>query len=230
MKVICALGLGVLTCAVPAHAAFDAVLCLSAKGSGTPKFRLGKPPAPPACKPTEIQIGHFDGTTLQFTGINVQIVSGSGSTEGAVNGKGNLIVGYNKGTFGQTRTGSHNLVVGDEHEYTSSAGLVAGFNNTLASSEASVTGGTGNTASAQGASVCGGLSNTASDSDSSVTGGFNNVAGAPFASVSGGSFNTASASQSSISGGSGLTQPAVGGWAAGTANPGNTVVGDFESP
>src|SRR5690242_19945710 len=73
--------------------ALDAVLCVNVKGNGPPKFRAAKPPDPAACKPkTEIQIGHFDGTTLQFTGINVQIVSGSGATN-AVNGTGNLIVG-----------------------------------------------------------------------------------------------------------------------------------------
>ena len=36
-------------------------------------------------------------------------------------------IGYNS-TFGDTRTGSHNLVIGDEHIYTSSAGVVLGFN------------------------------------------------------------------------------------------------------
>src|SRR5437899_1823542 len=92
-----ALAVAVLTVA-DAAAALDAVLCVKATGNGSPKFRAAKPPAPAACKSTEIQIGHFDGTTLQFTGINVQVVSGSGSTDGAVNGRGNLVVGYNEGT------------------------------------------------------------------------------------------------------------------------------------
>jgi len=39
------------------------------------------------CRLHEVQIGSFDGTTLRFTGINVQIVSGSGTTDGPVNGK-----------------------------------------------------------------------------------------------------------------------------------------------
>jgi hypothetical protein len=37
-----------------------------------------------------------DGRTLRFTGVNVQIVSGSGATDGPVNGLGNLIMGYNE--------------------------------------------------------------------------------------------------------------------------------------
>ncbi|MGH7288214.1 MAG: hypothetical protein ACREI8_09390, partial [Myxococcota bacterium] len=61
-------------------------------------------------------------------GVNVQVVSGSGATEGLVNGLGNLIVGYNEDVAQNTciprvgcvnppaiRTGSHNLVIGAEH-------------------------------------------------------------------------------------------------------------------
>jgi hypothetical protein len=38
--------------------------------------------------------------TLRFTGVNVQVVSGSGTTSGTVNGLGNLIIGYNGNTIG----------------------------------------------------------------------------------------------------------------------------------
>src|SRR5437867_657055 len=87
-----------LTWAPPAHAITGA-LCIKSSLNGSLKLR-----ATGICKATEIQIGSFDGTTLQFSGINVQIVSGSGTTDGAVNAKGNLIVGYNKASFSQTRT------------------------------------------------------------------------------------------------------------------------------
>jgi len=177
-----------------AHALTGAI-CVSAKLNGSLKLR-----ATGICKTTEVQLGSFDGTTLQFSGINVQVVSGSGATNGAVNGKGNLIVGYNEGTMGQTRTGSHNLVVGNEHEYTSYGGLVAGFANTVSGISASVSGGAGNVASGVNASVSGGASNQVGGGDAS------------------------------ISGGAGLSQPANNGWAAGSVEPGNTVVGDFESP
>src|SRR5512139_2533371 len=33
--------------------------------------------------------------TIRFSDVNVQIVNGSGVTDGPVNGRGNLIVGYN---------------------------------------------------------------------------------------------------------------------------------------
>jgi hypothetical protein len=133
-----------------AHAITGAI-CISAKLNGSLKMR-----ATGVCKTTEIQLGSFDGTTLQFSGINVQVVSGSGATDGAVNGKGNLIVGYNKATQGQARTGSNNLIVGDEHDYTSYGGFAAGLRNRITGPGASVSGGAENTASGPGASVSGG--------------------------------------------------------------------------
>ena len=46
---------------------------------------------------------------ITFSGVNVHVVNGTGTTDGTVNGLGNLIVGYNelRGT-GDARTGSHN--------------------------------------------------------------------------------------------------------------------------
>lgn len=200
-----------------AHAVTGA-LCISAKLNGPLKLR-----ASGVCKEgKEIQIGSFDGATLQFSGINVQIVSGSGTTSGTVNGKGNLIVGYNEsglctGVGGRTcstnadcgadtclpqsvgpTTGSHNLIVGALNGYGSYGGFVAGLRNTTSGSFASVSGGAGNTASGQ------------------------------FASVSGGGGNTANGQVSSISGGSGITQPATNGWAAGTRATSCGIVGTFE--
>ena len=50
------------------------------------------------------------GATLRVIGVNVQIVSGSGATDGPVNGTGNLIIGYNENRSSNARTGSHNLM------------------------------------------------------------------------------------------------------------------------
>src|SRR2546427_4427760 len=44
--------------------------------------------------PTFVSSGVGGKPTVRFSGVNVQIVSGSGSTSGAVNGEGNLIIGY----------------------------------------------------------------------------------------------------------------------------------------
>jgi len=214
-----------LSAASPAHAITGAI-CISATLNGSLKMR-----ATGVCKLTEIRLGSFDGTTLQFSGINVQVVSGSGATDGAVNGKGNLIVGYNKASLGQTRTGSHNLVVGDEHAYSSYGGLIAGVSNTIAAAWASVSGGEGNTASGEAASVSGGSNNTASGRDNSVSGGWNNTASEGHnASVSGGFDNTASGAigfAPSVSGGAGNT---ASGYAASVSGGvSNVASGDYSS-
>lgn len=127
--------------------------------------------------------------TVRFSGVNVQVVNGSGSTDGAVNGLGNLIVGYNelRGAGGtNVRIGSHNLIVGSLNNYSSFGGFVAGIANTVRGQYASVSGGNANTASFTCASVSGGRFNTASGEYASVSGGSDNNATIYAASVSGG--------------------------------------------
>ena len=75
--------------------------------------------------------GGNSGASLIFEGMNVQITSGTGSTEGDLNGLGNLILGYNENTYGFPRTGTHTLVVGKDHGYTSRAGMVVGARNRI---------------------------------------------------------------------------------------------------
>jgi hypothetical protein len=161
------------------------------------------------------------GQDFVFTGVNVHVRSGSGATYGTINGLGNLIVGYNEArATGSDKTGSHNLVVGRSHNYTSYSGLVAGYSNTVSGTYASVSGGNNNLASGNQSSVSGGYLNTASGdyssvssgqnnessgSRSSVSGGRNNVASGEYSSVSGGIWNTASRGYSSVSGGSSNT-------------------------
>lgn len=140
------------------------------------------------------------GKTVRFTGVNVQVVSGGGSTAATINGKGNLIVGYNAGTAGQLRTGSHNLIVGDEHEFVSYGGLVAGTHNTVNGPGASVTAGFNNIAG-QGAAVSGGVNNKATGLYASVSGGESGTASGDEGSVSGGTGGTASGKDSSVTGG-----------------------------
>ena len=110
-----------------------------------------------------------------FTGVNVQIVNGLNTTA-TTNGLGNLIVGYNEALGVQQRGGSHNLVVGDQNNYTS-YGMVVGFANTISARYATVSGGVNNSATGNYASVSGGffnsaIGNTASGSHASVLGGY----------------------------------------------------------
>lgn len=52
--------------------------------------------------PTYVASGVGGKPTVEFSSVNVQVVSGSGATNGAVNGEGNLIVGYNEKPGTQT--------------------------------------------------------------------------------------------------------------------------------
>ncbi|MFO0891205.1 MAG: hypothetical protein U0790_18935 [Isosphaeraceae bacterium] len=133
-----------------------------------------------------------NGTTLSISGVNVQIVDGTGSTQ-SDSGLGNLTVGYNRarGDGTNARTGSHNLILGDLNNYSSYGGLVVGSFNAVTDAYCSVSGGVGNTASVFGSSVSGGVGNTASGAESTVSGGYRNTAVGFTSSVSGGSFRAA---------------------------------------
>ena len=136
---------------------------------------------------------------VYFTGVNMHLRNGSGATDNA-NGTGNLIVGYDE-NVNNTKTGSHNVVIGAYHTYTSYGGFIAGFGNAITARGASVCGGNSNTASGIGATVSGGISNLASGNIASVSGGDENIASGTYASVSGGVKNTASGTGAAISGG-----------------------------
>jgi hypothetical protein len=156
--------------------------------------------------------------TIQFTGINLQVINGSGS-ESTLNGTGNLILGYDE-TPGK-QTGSHDLLLGGTtNSYTSYGGIVGGgHNNTISGPYASVLGGAENTASGTSSTITGGYANKAISNDSSVSGGCSNLTGAgtptvnsqctntaltgDFASITGGIGNQANAQNSTVSAGNG---------------------------
>ena len=68
--------------------------------------------------------------TVLISGANLQVVSGEGATDATVNGLGNVIVGYDENTS-DDKSGSHNLVVGYGHTYSSYGGFVAGQDNSI---------------------------------------------------------------------------------------------------
>ncbi len=188
--------------------------------------------------------GTVDGQdTIRFSGVNVQIVSGSGNTGEPINGRGNLIVGYNelRGT-GDDRTGSHNIVVGSYQNYSSYGGLVAGYYNEISGPYASVSGGFNNIASYYHASVSGGAANTASGFLASVSGGLNNQAIGWYSFVGGGGSanpawgNYAVADYSAILGGADNTagdpnrvDTTIGQWSTVSGGRDNIASGDYAS-
>jgi hypothetical protein len=163
--------------------------------------------------------------TIQVSGVNLQLVNGSGS-ETTLNGEGNLVIGYDPKP--QAQTGSHNLVFGTfGQSYTSYGGLVAGFNNQISGPEASIVGGFNNTASGLTADVTGGEANTASGQDAWIGGGLGNRATVADSAVSGGALNLASGSSSSILGG--VNNVASGNDSSVSGGDGNTASGGNSS-
>jgi hypothetical protein len=141
--------------------------------------------------------------TVEFSGVNLQVVNGEGKT-GSLNGTGNLVIGYDENPGKHEQTGSHDLILGQEQTFTSFGSILGGLGNTDSGSGSFVVG-EGNTTSGAGASVSGGKGNHAQSGDS-VSGGSGNTAEnatGNFSSVSGGSGNTAAGQDSSVSGGGG---------------------------
>lgn len=154
-------------------------------------------------------------------GCNVYIVNGNG-LRGQANGRGNLILGYNSNPLNLfSRTGSHNVVVGDEHSYDGSHNVVVGHGHDMRASGAAALGGQRNTVNGPGACAVGGQENHVEFSAGgvAVAGARNYIAGAGSAivggaqgrvigarsTVLGGIDNTVSTDESSILGGSGNT-------------------------
>ena len=144
---------------------------------------------------------------LILTGANLHVRSGSGSTDGVVNGKGNLVIGYNESRDAEgrggsdDRTGSHMLVVGRALNYSSYGGIVVGRGNTTSGPFASVSGGTLGMASGPSASVTGGVGGQATSEWASVTGGHYGKAAGKAATVTGGTHNHAIGMNAVVSGG-----------------------------
>ena len=161
------------------------------------------------------------GNTIIHEGVNVQIVSGRGATNGSsedpekigniissniLDGRGNVIVGYNEKIYRPepyAKLGYHNLVIGHGHNYSSYGGLVVGQDNSITGSYSSVSGGQGNKAKLTHSSVSGGLENTSSTEVSNISGGAQNTTNDYIGgSVNGGLSNNSRGFYSNIIGGS----------------------------
>ena len=163
--------------------------------------------------------------TAIFAGVNVQVINGTGRTD-SVNGLGNIVVGYDEERVGGVflcsdgrydnqpeclnneetwstihKSGSHNIVVGKENNYSQYGGLVTGLANSINGGFSTVTGGLKNVASGRHSSVSGGTDNVVRGDRASVSGGLRNIAVGIYSSVSGGSDNNALGERSSVSGG-----------------------------
>jgi hypothetical protein len=160
---------------------------------------------------------------VTITGANLRIVNGLGDTN-TTNGLGNLIVGYNEdriSPFPNIRTGSHNVVVGRQHNFSSFGGLVVAEFNEISGPWASVSGGFRNIASGPDASITGGEANLAMGLLTSVSGGALNTASSAYSRVGGGLQNTASGQFATVSGGRNRAAPADFSWVGGALSSPN---------
>lgn len=132
-----------------------------------------------------------DGNNIVFSGVNVQIVNGSGITS-STNELGNLIVGYNEPRLSapNDRTGSHNVIIGEQHNFSSYGGIVTGLGNTIIGKYSSITGGAYGKVEGDYSSVSGGYGSWAIGDYSSVSSGFFNKSNGNFSNVSGGCYRT----------------------------------------
>ena len=157
-----------------------------------------------------------------FEGCNVHVLNGVGQTS-TTNGRGNLIIGYNKNEV-STRAGSHNLIVGDLHEYSSYGGIVSGTENTLSAPNATVLSSVDSEARTVSGTILGadrGITDTAAV----IVGGTRNYAGpgANFGVVVGGTENATNGARAVAVGGT--LNNAAGGNAVACGGSENSAVG-----
>lgn len=153
---------------------------------------------------------------VRFVGANVYVQNGSGITDdgGSYTGRGNLIVGYDEDDGDDVKSGSHNLIVGMNHTYSSYGGLVNGQNNAITGRAASVLGGINNEASGDGSVIAGGYQGTATGLYAAVLGGQYNVASGVASVVTGGVYDHALGDNSWVGGRYGISVSAVNGTAS----------------
>ena len=163
-------------------------------GTGTtPSCGIG---TTPVLAPTYQASGVGGKPTVLIQSVNVQVISGSGSTNATPNGEGNLVVGYAENPSGRVRTGSNDLILGYDNGWSGFGQLVGGASNTASGLYATVFG-VSDTASGVG-SMAAGDANRASGVESTVIGGKGNTAGAKWSSVLGGSGHHAATACQSI--------------------------------
>lgn len=109
--------------------------------------------------------------SVSFSGVNVYVDNGSGASAvadgGITNGVGNLIIGYNE-VGASTKTGSHNVIIGPRHFYTSELGIISGTDNLVTAPNAAVIGGIANAVEAESSIIAGGNHNTVDGNNSAV--------------------------------------------------------------
>lgn len=163
--------------------------------------------------------------TAEFTAVNVQVNNGTGTTDGNVNGLGNITIGYNETSINATyfcsdssydeedncinnggywdnnvRRGSHNLIVGKSNSYDDFGSIIGGNRNNSNGAYTFVAG-SNNRVYADNSSIVGGGGNQTNAISSSISSGLFNSANGYASSISGGQYNVTLGYGSSVTGG-----------------------------
>lgn len=152
----------------------DATALASAKSYSDGLLVSAKSYADGKVAPVADKLTHFsrNGNEVIITGANLNLRNGTGFTYQQLNGLGNLVVGYNESrASGNTRTGSHNVILGFNQNYSAAGAFMSGAVNNSSNHFASVIGGTGNTSGGIYSVVVGGYDNQATGGWSAVLGG-----------------------------------------------------------
>lgn len=185
-------------------------------------------------KTLHVSSGTFNSRDAVFiTSANLVVQNGTGST-GAVNGLGNVILGYDATRTDNPdlspKTGSHDLVLGDNNGYGSTGQLVSGSRNYAKGQNAAIIGGSDAQASGPGAVVIGGYGGQSAGQASVAIGGHGVESGGAQAVAIAGWQASASGDQSLTLGGyrngnAGASAVVVGGTSNTTSDFNTTLVG-----
>ena len=131
-------------------------------------------------------------STFLLEGVNLQLTNGAGPYN--TNGLGNLIIGMNgdeeaDATVG--RGGSHNLVIGEDHAYSNTHGILHGYQATLTDRYAASIGGANNRIEGAYSAAVGGQNNQVTGQFAAALSGAGNLAGGTRSAAIGGIANEA---------------------------------------
>ena len=144
-----------------------------------------------------------NGTELIIEGCNLHVRNAQGQTA-STDETGNLIIGYNEDLTigdGSLRTGSHNLIIGEDHRYISHGTIVHGLGHMSSRANAAAIGGSQNQANGTNSVVVGGRENEVPASNTVVISGRFNSAGGSSSAIISGQDNVTHSSFTVIAGG-----------------------------
>jgi len=164
--------------------------------------------------------------TAEFSAVNIRLNNGRGTTDGFINGLGNLTIGYNEPSNStvefcsdpqyvtqaaceagaeiwarNVRRGSHNFIIGLRNSYDNFASVLIGTDQISNANYSNLIGGSDNMNNGINSVIVGGSDHVINGASSVISGGDTNVVDGNSSSITGGSGNEAIGFGTSITGG-----------------------------